>query len=120
MSFLDRLLRGSPPATPDDADQISVRQLAAMGADLSQPRQIVHFLEFGSEQSAREAAVALERGGYEAAITEPDEDTLHWSVRAEGHRVVDGTTVAAFRGWFEELARAHEGDYEGWEASRKP
>jgi 5-formyltetrahydrofolate cyclo-ligase len=120
MSFIDRRVRGKPPATAEEADQISVRQLAALRADLSQPRQVVHFLEFGSEPSAREALAALERGGYEATLTEPDDDTLHWTVRAEAHRVVDASTVAAFRAWFEGIAREYGGDYDGWEAAREP
>jgi Regulator of ribonuclease activity B len=114
------MLRGKPPATAKDADQLTIQKLAGMGADLSQPRQILHFLEFASGAAAEEAQAALERGGYEVTITRPDEETWHWLVRAEGRRVVSATTVPAFRAWFEALAAEYGGDYEGWEASRKP
>ena len=36
MSFLDRLLRGKPPATGGDADRITLRKLQGMGADYEQ------------------------------------------------------------------------------------
>ncbi len=120
MSRFDRMLRGKPPATAEDADQITVQKLAGMGADLSRPRQILHFLEFASGAAAEDAQAALERGGYEVTVSRPDEETTHWLVRAEAHRVVSATTVRAFRTWFERLAAEHGGDYEGWEASRTP
>lgn len=120
MSRFDRMLRGKPPATAQDADQITVQKLAGMGADLSKPRQILHFLEFASGAAAEDAQAALERGGYEVTITRPDEETTHWLVRAQTHRVVSATTVPGFRTWFERLAAEHGGEYEGWEASRAP
>ena len=120
MSFLDRLLRGTPPATPEETDQLTVRRLEGAGANLAKPRHIVHFLNFDNEASAREAAAAAERGGYETTVAEPEEDTTEWTVRAEASRVVDPITVVAYRSWFEQLATAHRGEYEGWEAWPKP
>ncbi len=120
MGRLDRMLRGKPPATPEGADQLTVQKLAGMGADLSRPRQILHFLQFASGRAAEDAQTALERGGYEVTITRPDEETTHWLVRAEANRVVSPTTVPAFRAWFEKLAAEHGGEYQGWEASRTP
>lgn len=120
MSRFDRMLRGKPPATAEDADQITVQKLVGMGADLSRPRQIVHFLELWSGLAVEDARAALERAGYEVAIEEPDEETTHYLVRAEAIRVVSATTVPAFRAWFEKLAAEHGGDYEGWECARTP
>ncbi len=120
MSFLDRLLRGTPPATADETDRLTVRQLRGAGADLSKPRRVLHFLELPSGASVDAAVAALERAGYETTVTRPDETTFHWSVRAEASRVVDETTVPAFRAWFEQLAHELGGEYEGWEAWPKP
>jgi hypothetical protein len=41
-------------------------------------------------------------------------------VRAEGSRVVDETTVVAFRAWFERVAADHAGEYDGWESPSAP
>lgn len=120
MGFLDRMLRGSPPPTPEEVDRITVRRLQGMGADLSKPRQVLHFLNFAAEPSARGAAEALERAGYATTVTASDDTTAEWSVRAEGSRVIDANTVVAFRSWFERLAVQFHGEYEGWEAWPKP
>jgi regulator of ribonuclease activity B len=120
VSRFDRMLRGKPPATGEDADQITVQKLAGMGADLSLPRQIVHFLELSSGHAVEDARAALERAGYEVTVEEPDEETTHYLVRAEAVRVVSYSTVPAFRTWFERLAAEHGGEYEGWEAARTP
>jgi hypothetical protein len=50
------------------------------------------------------------------AVAPPGADAPHWSVRAEGSRVVDETTVVAFRAWFERVAAGHAGEYDGWES----
>jgi hypothetical protein len=120
VSFLDRLLRGSPPATGEDADRITLRKLQGMGADLAKPREIIHFLELPSEASARAAADELERAGYTVTTTATDEADAGWAVRAEAMRIVDATTVPGFRTWFEALAARHRGAYDGWEVSPKP
>ena len=114
------MLRGKPPATAEEADLITIQKLAGMRADLSQPRQIVHFLELWSGLAVEEAKDALERAGYEVTVEQPDEETTHYLVRAEAVRVVSSTTVPAFRAWFEKLAAEHGGEYEGWEAARTP
>jgi Regulator of ribonuclease activity B len=41
-------------------------------------------------------------------------------VRADGQRIVGGDTISAFRAWFERVAAEHGGEYDGWEAARKP
>jgi Regulator of ribonuclease activity B len=120
MSFLDRLLRGSPPATGEEADRITLRKLQGIGADLTRPRHVLHFLEAPSSASARGAAEELEAAGYEVTITHPEGLEQAWSVRAESTRIIDATTVPAFRAWFEALAARHEAVYDGWEVSPRP
>jgi hypothetical protein len=121
MSFLERLLRGKPPATPEEADRITLRKLQGYGADLTKPRHVLHFLELSSGSLAEAVAEELERAGYEATVVRPtDPNHTGWTVRAEGNRIVDQTTVPAMRAWFEALAARHNGEYEGWEVSRTP
>jgi hypothetical protein len=120
VSFLDRLLRGKPPATGEDADRITLRKLQGMGADLTKPREIIHFLDLPTEASARAVAEELEQAGYAASVTEADDAEATWAVRAEAMRIVDMTTVPGFRAWFESLATRHGGEYDGWEVSPRP
>jgi Regulator of ribonuclease activity B len=115
MPFLDRLRQNRPP--PAELDLLLVRRLRSVGADLTRPRPISHFLYFGGEPEARRAAADIEDAGYDVTV-EPTEE--QWSVRAEGSRVVDETTIVAFRAWFEDLAGRHGGEYDGWESPAEP
>jgi len=47
VSLLDRFRQKRPPAP--ELDLLLVRRLRSVGADLTRPRPIVHFLDFGSE-----------------------------------------------------------------------
>jgi hypothetical protein len=114
VSLLDRLRQKRPPAA--ELDLLLVRRLRSLGEDLTRPRPILQFLDFSSAQAAREAARVIESAGYEVTVTAPADPAARWSVRAAGNRVVDESTVAAFRAWFERLADEHGGEYDGWEA----
>ena len=113
MSLLDRFRQTRPPAP--ELDLLLVRRLRSVGADLTRPRPIVHFLDFPSEADARAAAAEIEAGGYGVTVAAGENAT--WSVRAEGTRVVDESTVTVYRPWFERVAAAHAGEYDGWESS---
>jgi Regulator of ribonuclease activity B len=118
MSLLDRLRQKRPPAP--ELDLLVVRQLESAGADLGRPRHVVHYLYFEAEEGARRAAGEIEAAGYGVAVAAPEGDVEQWAVRAEATRVVDPTTVAAFRASFERIAAAGGGEYDGWEASAEP
>ncbi len=119
MWLLDRL-RKAPPA-PAEADRLMLRRLESLGANLTRPRHVLHFLYFADETHARSAAQAIDRAGYEVTVSSPDDEAVPmWSVRAEATRVVDATTVDAFRAWFEQVAAEHTGEYDGWEAAAQP
>jgi hypothetical protein len=113
VSLLDRFRQKRPPAP--ELDLLLVRRLRSVGADLTRPRPIVHFLDFGSEADARAAGAEIEAGGYEVTVAAGDDGA--WSLRAEATRVVDESTVTVFRPWFERIASAHAGEYDGWESS---
>src|SRR5574340_1307914 len=102
-----------------DPDASTLRQLEARGANLSRPRHVIHTLEFQRRESADHAAATVERAGWQATVDAPG-DGVPWSLRAEDTRVVDDTTVRAFRAWFERLAADHDGISEGWEAAPRP
>jgi len=120
MRFLDLIRRQGAPSTPQEADTLAIRQLAGRGADLAQPRHVIHFLYFSDEPDAHRAADAIERAGYEATVDAPSDTIPEWTVRAEGNRVVGAATVGAFRAWFEQMATEFRGEYDGWEAAAQP
>jgi hypothetical protein len=119
MGFLDRIRFQRAPKTTHEVDSLALRELAGRGADLAQPRHIIHFLYFPAEESARAAADAIAES-WAAAVEPPSETIAEWCVRADGHRTVGPETVAAFRTWFEHIAAEYGGEYDGWEAAAKP
>ena len=120
MSFLDRIRGHRAPRTPQEADALALRQLEGRGADLSQARHVIHFLYFDSEGDARAAAEVLGKSSWGVAVDAPSKTMLQWCVRADGYRVLGSETIAAFRARFEHLANDHAGEYDGWEAAKKP
>jgi regulator of ribonuclease activity B len=112
-------LRRKPRAGPE-LDRLSLKELRGRGADLTRPRHVLHFLYFADEATARNAAEAVASAGYEVSVSEPSERVPQWGVRAETTRIVNESTVHAFRPWFEQVAGQHGGEYDGWEAATKP
>jgi hypothetical protein len=120
VAFLERMMRGKPPSDPARIDQIVVKQLRSLGADLSQPRHVRHFLYFELQSYAERAAEEIERADYTTSITAPSGEVPVWTVVAEGYRVIGTETVPGFRAWFEHVASEHKGEYDGWEPARNP
>jgi Regulator of ribonuclease activity B len=118
-SFLERLMRRARPKDPAALDHLVIAQLRGLGADLTQPRHVRHFLYFDDEGNARPAAAEIERAGYDVTIRPPNE-AAPWTVVAEAYRVVGPDTVAGFRAWFEQIAADRNGEYDGWEPASKP
>jgi hypothetical protein len=120
IGFLERLMRGKPPRDPAAVDQIVVKQLRSLGADLTQPRHVRHFLYFEEEALALKAVVEIEKADYDTTVTSPRESVPVWTVCAEGYRVIGPETVPGFRAWFEQVASECGGEYDGWEPATKP
>jgi Regulator of ribonuclease activity B len=118
-SFLERLMRRARPKDPAALDELVITQLRNLGAELTQPRHVRHFLYFEVETNARRAATEIQRAGYDVTIRPPNE-AAPWTVLAEGFRVVAPDTVAGFRAWFEQIAAELDGEYDGWEPATKP
>lgn len=100
-----------------EGDLLVARHLVANGADLAEPRHVLHFLYFPDDRAEHAAADAT-GNGWEVTVAPPDGDVPTWSVVCERMDVVlepDG--VRDTRLWFEALADEHGGTYDGWEAS---
>ena len=96
-----------------------MRQLLDHGANLDEPRHVVHFSIFSSQDGALEASRELSAYGWtsEPAMPLPAYPG-QWSVKSERAGVVlalvfvrDSTAV------LEAIAARHGGEYDGWEAS---
>lgn len=107
-----------------EGDRLVIKRLQEEGADLSQKREVHHYLYLPSEDAAYQASRELRAEGYEVEQRRiPDVNpspTNPWLVLATIEAVVDNhqTERATLR--FTELASRHAGEYDGWEAAAEP
>lgn len=96
-----------------------VNLLVQHGADLSQPRHVLYFLYFGSEDAATQAAEQARSRSFEATVNEPlPQRPGDWSLKCERRGVVvDTETIRGNGDFFDQLAAQFGGEYDGWEAS---
>lgn len=78
------------------------------------PHVVLHYLYFPARNAAEEAAAELRSLGFE--IEERlGADSMNWLVLARHEVVPTEDTIAAARKTMENLARARNGEYDGWE-----
>jgi len=115
---------GERNLTETRGDQEVIEQLRALGADLNQPREVIHYLYLPGEEASHLAAEALQSKGYsieETAAANADENPPNpFLVKATIQSVLNPTNVQESRRLFEQLAAFHDGEYDGWEAAAKP
>jgi len=110
--------------TPEDGDKMILEQLGKAGADLTQQREVLHYLYVPTQEASHRAALKLREEGYE--VTErPSADAAKkppnpWLVLARKVTVVNSQNVQEMRVVFEGLAKETNGDYDGWEAAAQP
>jgi hypothetical protein len=118
MGLRDLLKRDE--AAPE-GDRLVLEELGAAGADLSQPREVVHYVHLPSREAAEAFAPMVRNLGFEPQIREPGpeaaDDTRPWTVSATSHMVVTEEAVALARRSFTELAAEYGGVYDGWDAA---
>lgn len=109
---------------PQDGDAIVVKKLREEGADLSQKREVLHYLYLPSVDAASRAAQELRSEGYsveQRPSADADKNPPNpWLVLAKIVAVVNDTVVEETTLRFTELATRHGGEYDGWEAAIKP
>ena len=120
MGFLDRLRKEPGMTDASDGDALILAQLRSAGADLTQPRHVVHYSYVPDERTAKAAASTIAEAGFETRVGEPLPGYDTWSVIAEATTIVDETTVGPNRAWFQRIAAEHGGEYDGWEAAATP
>jgi hypothetical protein len=88
------------------------------GADLDQPRHVLHYSYFPSREAAGAARDEMVLAGWSATVEEPLPGFPgQWSARAERpDAVLTPDFVRDSTDFFEGLAARHAGEYDGWEA----
>src|SRR5262245_50527400 len=97
-------------------------QLLQAGAQITEPRHVLHYVYVPSEAVAMTAADEVRSYGFEATVKEPLPDYPgQWLVLCERHdAVLDLDFVRSCGDWFDALAVRHGGEYDGWEAAARP
>ena len=115
---LDEPVAGGPPG---QADKQVLKQLRRLGANLSRPREVIHFLYFPTQVAAEQASHQLRGEGYmidvRPAANAEENPPNPWVMEARNYVVVDESNVQAMRAKFEALAEDGGGEYDGWEAA---
>ena len=109
----------APTTALPDRDAQVWNALVSAGADLSKPRHVIYFLYFTSSVDAEAAADRARQLSFLTEIGRPSvEYPDQWSVICEKHGLVLSTeTVRTNTEFFGDLASAHHGEFDGWEAS---
>lgn len=99
-----------------EEDRQLVDALESCGADLNQPRHVLHYVECRTETMAiRMSELGAD---WDVSISPPTEDDDTWFVVFErSDRVLTATNILSDRHLFEMMASVHRSTYEGWEAS---
>lgn len=140
MGLLDRL-RKDKPMTDAELDERSkidgikyrdlqlVGQLSQMGADLHAPRHVLFYLYLPDEATARAAVEDLRAAGLDSDSPGPNEEyhaehpgePVLWPVIAESRdRALIPDFLRETTDLCGEIAAAHGGEYDGWEAGINP
>jgi regulator of RNase E activity RraB len=103
-------------------DLLILGQLIEAGAQLTEPRHVLHYLYFPSDAVAATAAAEARTYGFEVTVKEPlPEYPGQWLVLCERHdAVLDPDFVRTTGDLFDALAERHLGEYDGWEAAARP
>jgi hypothetical protein len=120
--------RDDAPVDPDErSPQLGLKykdlgllgELMDHGANLDQPRHVVHFSYFPSALAAAEAGTELRGHGWNAEVRDPlPSFPDNWSLVCERHdAVLTPDFVRDSTDLFEGVAALHGGDYDGWEAA---
>ncbi len=95
-----------------ERDKAVIDRLIELGADLSEPRDVEHFLVFNEEQAAQAAAAEL--GDYDTSVVSRDDEAEPWGVAAVKRLVVSMESIADERQRLSAVAQRHGGEYDGW------
>ena len=104
------------PADMEEADRATIAALVDAGADLTNERNVRHYLYGSSRRDIEQAGVRLETLGYTIQVAAAAKGP-GFVVIAERRQVLSLESATEDRRVFQGLAAAMPaGDYDGWEA----
>jgi Regulator of ribonuclease activity B len=84
-------------------------------SEISEPRQVRHYLYFPTETSARDAAEVLKADGYSAHVRRSKAQDS-WLLQLTAHTQLDENELSKTMTYLKSLAAAKGGEYDGWDA----
>jgi regulator of RNase E activity RraB len=108
--------------TAAEGDRLIVEQLRSMGADLSKPREVLHYVYLPSQEAAQAAGSELQAKGYSVEVRPAagPPGPNPWLCLATIEEVVSVESATAATRSVTALAKQHGGEYDGWEAAGVP
>ncbi|HEX6371378.1 MAG TPA: ribonuclease E inhibitor RraB [Longimicrobium sp.] len=102
--------------TPPDVNSRVLEKLAAVGADVGAPTEVSVYLYFPSEEAASRAAEQVRGLGFpEVRVSASLNES--WACIGTRTMAPELNAVRELAARLEEVARAHGGEYDGWEAA---
>lgn len=109
---------------PDDGDVMTIEKLNDAGADLSKPREVLHYLYLPTSDAANRLASELHDDGFTTVVRPAANAGEHtpnpWLLLAATQMTVNKESIADARRRFYVLAKESHGEYDGWETPVKP
>ena len=99
-----------------DLDHGTLRQLAAAGADLAKPTDVINYLYLPDERQAQVASAELRLAGYSVEVR-PAATGVNWLALARIDVVPSADNIRLLRERFDGLAARLGGEFDGWEAA---
>jgi len=97
-------------------DAVAIDELAAAGADLTVPRNVLHYIYMPNKEEAAAVARELRRRGFQTE-ERLGADGVNWLVLAVHEMIVTKALISSTRQAMETLISQNgDGEYDGWEA----
>jgi hypothetical protein len=110
--------RRSPQLGLKYRDLMLMSEIAKRATDLSQPRHMLFYLYARTNDAGQAMVDQARTRGFEARVEEPlEEFSGQWWVICETNAVLTPNFVRESVDFFEDLAKAHGAEYDGWEAA---
>jgi len=107
--------------SPAEEDASVIDALRVAGADLLQPREVLHYFFVRNKEQAEHLAAELRRDGFRVENPVDAHSVLPWvGVFAEIIAVVNLESAEKTTSRFRALASRFGGKYDGWEAAETP
>ena len=119
------IFKGTAPKRKVDvvshpADAIMLQAMAGRG-ELGAEARFVHHLFFRDQETAMDAAERAEAQGWSIDwLDAQPEPFVGWVLRPARNTVIDAELVADARVFFEQIAAATHGKYDGWDVRPVP